>query len=283
MTRIHPSAIVGRHAEIGNDVSIGPFCIVEDDVSIGDNCQLAGHVVIKSGTELGRHNVISEGAVLGGRPQHLRVGEQVGRLVIGDANSIREHATIHCGLHPGAQTTVGDHNLLMVGVHVGHDACVTDHTILANNVMLAGHVLVEQRAYLSGAVGVHQYCRVGKFAMVGGQAHVNRDIPPFVTVDGAVTRVVGLNTIGLRRHGFTQDQLDQLKAAYRVIYRSSLPWSQLLAELRTRFTTGPAADFFPFLASGTRGFIPERRERAASTLRLVGRDENPWQARRRAA
>lgn len=283
MTRIHPSAIVSPRAEIGNDVSIGPFCILEDDVHIGEGCQLAGHVVIKDGTTLGRHNVVSEGAVLGGGPQHLRVGEHVGRVVIGDSNSIREHVTIHSGLHPEGQTTVGDHNLLMVGAHVGHDACVADHTILANNVMLAGHVSIGQRAYLSGAVGVHQYCRVGQYAMVGGQAHVNRDIPPFVMVDGAVTRVVGLNTIGLRRNGFTPEELNQLKAAYRVIYRSNLSWNQVLGELRSRFSSGPASDFLPFLVNGTRGFIPERRQSAPTTLQIVGREENPWQTNRRAA
>lgn len=264
--QIHPMAIVAPEAIIGREVCIGPFCVVEEDVTIGDGCKLASHVTVRSGTRLGPRNEVSEGAVLGGRPQHQRAGEHLGELVIGCGNTIREYVTIHRGLHPGATTRVGDQNLIMVNAHVAHDCQLGSNTIVANNVMLAGHVTVGDRAYLSGAVGVHQFCRIGQYSMVGGQAHINQDVPPFVTVDGKSSTVVGLNLIGLRRAGFTDAELLQLKEAYRIVYRSGLTWSQTLSQLAATFHEGPATDFLPFLSSGKRGFTRERRVPQAATV-----------------
>ena len=198
----------------------------------------------------------------------------MGRLTIGDDNTLREHVTIHRALHAGTATTIGNNNLLMVNVHVAHDCQVGNHTIIANNAMLAGHVELADRAYLSGAVGIHQFCRVGSYAMVGGQARVVKDIPPFVTIDGASTLVVGLNQVGLRRNGFTSEQIDEIKAAYRLIYRSGLNWSEMLQRLAQEFSEGPAAQFLPFFQGGRRGFTPERRMPKPGTLRLSdGRSE----------
>ncbi len=271
---IHPSAVVSPHAHLGRDVHIGPFCLVEEGVTIGDGCRLASHVVIRRGTRLGADNVIHEGAVLGGRPQHLRAGKEVGELHIGDGNSIREFATIHLGLTPGEVTRIGDGNLIMVSVHIAHDCEVGNHTIIANNVMLAGHIHIGDRAYLSGAVAIHQFCRVGAYAMVGGQAHIKHDVPPYVTVDGKSSLVVGLNVIGLRRNGFGAEQIRELKEAYRVIYRGGHQWSELLGVLRARFASGPAAEFSAFLAGGTRGFLQERRTPRVAPLRLAGAMED---------
>lgn len=264
----HSTAIVDSRAEIAPDVTIGPFCVIESDVVIESGCQLASHVVIKRGTHLGRDNQIAEGAVLGGKPQHLRAGEQVGRLRVGDGNTIRENVTIHCGLRPENVTRVGDRNLIMVNAHIAHDCGIGNGVILANNVMVAGHVTIEDRAYLSGAAGVHQFCRVGQLAMISGQARLTQDVPPFVMIDGGSSLVVGLNRVGLRRNGYSQDQIGQLKAAYRLIYRSGLSWGELLDQLRAEFPSGPAAAYATFLQDVKRGLVRERRRHATASLRI---------------
>lgn len=275
MTNIHPTAVIDPRAEIATDVTIGPFSVIEHDVVLGRGCRLAGHVTIKAGTTVGEANVFCEGAVIGGRPQHVQAGEKTGRLRLGNGNTVRENATIHCGLGEKDWTTVGDGNYIMVNAHIAHDCHVGNHTILCNNVMIAGHVTIADRAYLSGAVGIHQFCRVGRLAMVGGQSHINRDVPPFVTVDGVSSRIVGLNRVGLKRNGFTSQDIQQLKSAYQVIYRSGLPWIDILRTLKTQFAEGPAAEFHEFLCQSQRGFVPERRGPARSTLKIFAAAEQP--------
>ena len=264
----HPSALVSPLARIGHEVQIGPFCVVEAGARIGDGCKLESHVVIKQGTTLGRNNYVAEGAVLGGMPQHVNVPDAPGGLLVGSGNTIRENVTIHRALEEEDSTIVGDNNLLMVNVHVAHDCRVGNHTIFANNAMIAGHVAVGDRAYLSGAVAVHQFCRIGPLAMVGGQAHVTKDVPPFVTVDGLSSFVVGLNQIGLRRAGFSLEDVRRLKEAYRVIYRSRLTWNEILGRLQKEFSQGPPARFYQFLSTTTRGIISERRLPPGATIKL---------------
>jgi UDP-N-acetylglucosamine acyltransferase len=270
---IHPLAAVSPYALVGNNVRIGPFCVVEAGVEIGEGTTLASRVVVRSGTSLGRDNQVFEGTVLGGMPQHLHMPEYPGRLVIGDGNVIRENVTIHRAMDADKDTRIGNHCLLMVGSHVAHDCTLGDNVILTNNAMLGGHVLVADRAYVSGGVAVHQFCRIGQLAMVGGLARVRQDVPPFVTVDGGTTMVVGLNRVGLRRAGFTAEDVAQLKAAYNVIYRGGLPWDDMLDTLQSQFHDGPAAEFVPFFLGGhQRGFVQERRTPPGATVRLV-RDE----------
>jgi UDP-N-acetylglucosamine acyltransferase len=260
---IHPLAAVSPHARLGHNVDIGPFCVVADEAVLGDGCRLESHVVIKHGAVLGANNHLFEGAVIGGPPQHARCPEQTGGLRIGEGNVIREFVTVHRALAEDHVTTIGDRNLLMAHAHVAHDCELGSRIVIANNTMLAGHVSVGDQAFLSGAVGVHQFCRIGRLAMVGGQAHVNQDVPPFVTIDGATTTVVGLNLVGLRRAGLSADEIAQLKAAYRLIYRSGLPWKDRLGQLGRDFATGPAAEFSAFFAGGSRGFTPSRRQAPA--------------------
>ncbi len=195
-------------------------------------------------------------------------GPKVGKLRIGENNSIREHVTIHCGLGEEDSTVVGDHNLIMVNAHVAHDCHIGNHTVLTNNVMIAGHVSIGDRAYMSGAAGIHQFCRIGPLAMVGGQSHLNRDVPPYVTVDGLSSHVVGLNVIGLRRNGVREEDMRELKAAYRVIYRSGLDWSEVLSTLQRDFNTGPAAVFYEFLSQTRRGIMQERRGPGRGPIRI---------------
>ncbi|MCS7304706.1 MAG: acyl-ACP--UDP-N-acetylglucosamine O-acyltransferase [Thermoguttaceae bacterium] len=268
MGTVHLS-VISPEAQIGQGVEIGPFCVIESDVVIGDRCRLAAGVVIHSGTRLGPDNRIFEGAVLGGLPQHVRIPDKPGLVIIGAGNVIREHVTVHRSLYSTEATRIGDNNLLMVNVHVAHDCQLGSHIVVANNTMLAGHIEVADRAYLSGAVAVHQFCRIGAYAMVGGQAHINQDVPPYVTVDGLSSRIVGLNFVGLRRAGFSSEDILQLKRAYRVIYRSGLRWEEILEILRTEFAEGPAALFYPFLASSKRGIVSARRPPSGGTLKLL--------------
>ena len=265
---IHPLALVSPQARVGRDVQIGPFCVVEEGVTIEEGCTLGCHVVIKGPTVLGPDNHIFDGTVIGGLPQHAHMPERSGKIVIGRGNVIRETCTIHRALKENETTTVGDNNLLMVGTHVAHDCRVGSNVIVTNNTLLGGHVTVEDRANVSGAVAVHQFCRIGSLAMVGGQAHVIKDIPPYVTVDGLSSYVVGLNYIGLRRAGFSGAEIQQIKDAYRLIYRSGLAWKTLLARLRTEFVEGPAARFYEFLSTTSRGIINERRLPPGATIKL---------------
>lgn len=270
MAQIHPFAVVHPEAVVGKDTEVGPFAVIEAGVVIGEGCKIAARASIKRGTILGKNNVLHEGAVLGGRPQHLGAPAEVGRLIVGDNNHFREHVTVHVGLTSKDVTTIGHNCLLMINVHIAHDCHLGDNVIMANNSMLAGHVSVGERAYISGAVGVHQFCRVGAYTMVGGQSHISQDIPPYVTVDGVTSLIVGLNKIGLKRAGFSDADMQQLKDAYRVIYRSGLRWSEVQAALSERFTTGPASAFTQFFAEGKRGFVQERRTPPKATLRLAG-------------
>jgi UDP-N-acetylglucosamine acyltransferase len=273
---IDPLASVHPDAQLHADVKVGPFSIIEEGTTIGAGCRIAARVSIKSGTHLGEGNHIFEGTVLGGPPQHLRAGAELGRLAIGDGNQFRENVTAHRGLEPGRDTVIGNGNFLMVAAHVGHDCQVGDNVIMANNAMLGGHVSVEDRAFLSGNVAVHQFFRVGMLAMVGAQARVTRDIPPYVMIDGVSSLMVGLNAVGLRRAGFGKDDIAQIKSAYRHIFRNGLTWDEALASLKAHFTSGPAARFYEFLNNNnrTRGLVQERRKPRTATLKLLRQDDH---------
>jgi UDP-N-acetylglucosamine acyltransferase len=268
VSEIHPAAFISPSAKIGKNVAIGPFCVIEGDAQIGDGCRLSSHVVVKAGTSLGPNNVVQERVVLGGDPQHLLARPPFGRVAIGAGNVFRECVTVHRAMKADQTTTIGDGNFLMINVHIAHDCVIGSHNIIANNTMFGGHITVGNHAYVSAAVAIHQFCRVGDYAMVGGQAHINKDIPPYVTLDGLTSRVVGLNVIGLKRKGFTPEDLAQLKAAYRVIYRSGLRWSEVLAVLAEQFSTGRAAAFAQFFAGGQRGFMPERRTPRVAAVKM---------------
>jgi UDP-N-acetylglucosamine acyltransferase len=269
---IHPSAVVSLRAELGHGVTVGPFCNIEDGAILGDGCRLEARVTIKEGTTLGANNEIGEGAVIGARAQHIHNGPIGGRLHIGEGNKIREYVTMHRAFKPEDCTRIGSHNLFMVGVHVAHDCVIGSHIVAVNNALFGGHVHVADRAFVGGAVGVHQFCRIGSFAMVGAHTKIVKDVPPYVTVDGTPAHVVGLNKVGLRRGGMDPAALQQLKDAYRLIYRRGLRWKEVLAALAADFTSGPAAAYLEFFQAGRRGFTPERRTPKSAMLRLVSNE-----------
>ena len=275
MNQIHPTAVIHPTARLHGDVDIGPYVVVEADVSIGPRSIIGAHSVIKERTILGSGNRVAEHVILGGPPQHLQVTDRYGHLELGNGNVVREHVTIHAALVPGNKTLLGDRNYIMAGAHVAHDCVVGHHTILANNVMLAGHVLVEDFAYLSGAAGSHQMCRIGAHAMVGGQAHLKADVPPYVLVDGNSTLAVGINHVGLRRRGFSREDLAAIKRAYRIVYDADLTWEERLASLEASFPTGPAARFAAFLRGSERGIVRSRKAVKGTRLRVVAGADLP--------
>jgi UDP-N-acetylglucosamine acyltransferase len=266
--KIDSLSIVSPSAQIGSNVAIGAFCVVEPDVVIGNDCRLESHVTIKRGTVIGNNNIFCEGTTIGMPPQHTAVPEKTGNIVIGDNNIFRENVTIHRAMHESSTTHIGDSNYLMVNAHVAHDCKIGNNNVLVNNVMLGGHVEIGNRVNLGGAVGVHQFCRVGSFAMVGAQAHVIQDVLPYVTVDGLTSRIVGLNLIGLRRNGFSTIEINTLKEVYRLIYRSGLPWKDILQKLQKEFATGAAAEITRFVLSTKRGIVHEGRYSENSLLKL---------------
>jgi UDP-N-acetylglucosamine acyltransferase len=267
-------AVVSPDARLGVGVKVGAFATIEHDVQLGDFCTVASGAHVKAGVTAGCHNEFGEHSVVGGAPQHAARPQQVGRVVIGDHNVFREHVTIHRALKPEASTTIGSHNYLMAGAHCGHDVAFGSNGICANGAMLGGHVIVEDRAFVSGAVAVHQFCRIGRLAMVGGHARIVQDVPPYMLVDGQSGCIVGLNVVGLRRSGHAAEDISELKAAYRVVYRRGLPWKEVLDVLRTEFSSGPVNHLREFLGSGSRGFAQERRTPPVATLRLRVPDED---------
>ena len=234
-------------------VRVGPFAVIEEDVVIGEGCEVAAHAVVKRFTSLGARNRIYEHAVLGGEPQDVKFKNEPSRLVIGDDNLIREFVTIHRASGEGETTRVGSRNFLMIGVHVAHNCAIGDDNIFANEVALAGHITVEDHAFLSNNVGCHQFIRIGRYAMVGGKSKIVQDVLPFFTTDGNPARVRGLNAVGLRRAGFQAEERKALKAAYRILFRGGLALEDALTELE-RIDDPNVRHLVNFIRASRRGF-----------------------------
>ena len=256
---VHPTAIVAPGAVLGAGVALGPYSIVEPETSVGDRTEIRAHAVVKRYTTLGADNTVHEGAILGGEPQDLAFEGGETRLVIGDANRIREGVTVHRSSKAGQATRVGSECFLMAYVHVAHDDRIGDRVIIANNVALAGHVEIDDRAFLSGGVVVHQFCRIGRLAMIGGNSKVVQDCLPFVITDGVPARARGLNVVGLRRAGMAASQVRALKEAYRLLLRSSLPRETAL-ERMAALDDPLVAETIAFVRASTRGVTAAGRE-----------------------
>lgn len=230
-TEVHGAAIIHNGAELGKDVTIGPYSVIGPDVKIGDGTSVASSVLIDGCTAIGAGNTIFHGAVLGTPPQDLKYRGARTLLKIGDNNMIREYATVNTATNEGDATAIGSGCLLMAYSHVAHDCIIGDNVILANAVNLAGHVTIHDYAILGGMVPVHQFVRIGVHSFVGGGSRVAKDVLPYVKVAGSPPKVSGLNTVGLKRRGFEDSQLDSIKAAYRLIYRSGLNVTQAIERI----------------------------------------------------
>jgi UDP-N-acetylglucosamine acyltransferase len=255
--KIHPTAILSSRAKIAPNVRIGPYSVIEDDVVIGEDCEIAAHVVIKRFTRLGQRNRIFEHATLGGEPQDIKFKNEQSYLTISDDNLIREHVTIHRATGEGNVTYIGSRNFLMINVHVAHNCVIGDDNIFANGVALAGHITVEDRAFLSSNVGCHQFIRIGCYAMIGGKSKIVQDVLPFFTTDGNPPRVRGLNTVGLRRGGFTIEERRALRKAYQLLFRSQLPLQVALDEMNA-LNSRHVTHLINFIRDSKRGFTRER-------------------------
>ncbi len=219
MTEIHSTAVVEHGARLGEGVSIGPYAIVGAEVELGDGVRLHSHAVIAGRTRLGPGCEIFPFAVLGHRPQDLKYGGERSELVLGAKNVVREHVTMHPGTSGGGMVTrIGDENLFMVGAHVAHDCAIGNKVVMANCATLGGHVAVGDHAILGGLSAIHQYVRIGTHAMVGGMSGVENDVIPYGSAMGERARLSGLNLVGLKRRGFSRDEIHALRAAYKLIF-----------------------------------------------------------------
>ena len=233
MTELHPTAIIDPSAKIGTVVSIGPYSVIGPDVVIGDECWIGPHVVINGPTTLGRDNKIFQFASVGEVPQDLKFEGEDTRLEIGDRNTVREFATINRGTGDGGSVTrIGNDNLLMAYIHIAHDCIVGNHVILSNNASLAGHVTVGDYAILGGFTLVHQFCAIGEHVFAGMGSAIAKDVPPYLIVSGAPAAPHGLNKVGLKRRGFSDEQLRQLSRAYKLLYRQGLSFDEAKSQLQ---------------------------------------------------
>lgn len=250
---IHSTAIVSPQANLGADVSVGPYAVIEGDVEIGDNCEIASHAVIKCFTRIGARNRIFEHAVLGGEPQDVKFAGERSYLHIGNDNLIREYCTLHRASGEAQVTTVGSRNFFMVGVHIAHNCSIGDDNIFANEVALAGHIVVEDHVFLSNNVGAHQFVRMGRYAMVGGKSKIVQDVLPFFITDGNPPRVRGVNSVGLRRAGFSAASRRALKEAYRILFRTKTPLEGAINDLES-WRDENVVHLVSFIRSSRRGF-----------------------------
>lgn len=251
--KIHPTAIVDAGAQIGAEVEIGAYSIVGAGAVIGEKCVIQSHVIIEGSVKLGAGNFIGHGAIIGPIPQDLGFNREIQSGVeIGNGNVIREYCTIHRGASEGSNTVVGDGSFLMVGTHLGHDCRIGNGVVIANNCLLAGHVRIDDGAFIGGGSRFHQSIRIGRLVMAEGR--FTKNLPPFMSA--AKNQVYGMNIIGLRRAGFTQAERDEVKRAFKLLYRSGLNTKQAL-EKTAEAEFGPIGrEFFDFVAeAGKRGII----------------------------
>lgn len=251
--KIHPTAIVDPGAQIGAEVEIGPYSIVGAGAVIGEKCVIQSHVVIEGSVKMGTGNFIGHGAIIGPVPQDLGFNPEIKSGVqIGNGNVIREYCTIHRGASEGSNTVVGDNSFLMVGMHLGHDCRIGSGVVIANNCLLAGHVRIDDGAFIGGGSRFHQSIRIGRLVMAEGR--FTKNLPPFMSA--AKNQVYGMNIIGLRRAGFTQAERDEVKRAFKLLYKSGFNTKQALEKVAEAGFGPVGREFFDFVAeAGKRGII----------------------------
>lgn len=266
MTAIHPTAIVESGAKLGEEVTIGPYCIVGPEVELGEGVSLTSHVVVAGRTTIGPNTRIYPFASIGHPPQDLKYKGESSQLVIGANNVIREYVTMNPGTEGGGMVTqVGNNGLFMIGAHVAHDCKIGNHVIMANNATLAGHVEVGDWAILGGLSAVHQFVRVGHHAMIGGMSGVEYDVIPYGSVMGDRARLSGLNVVGLKRRRFSRENIHALRAAYRLLFAQEGAMAERLADVEAMFGDNkPVMDIVNFIRfDSSRAMCQPRAEHAA--------------------
>lgn len=252
--RIHPTALVDASAHLGDDVEVGPWAIIGPQCTIGNGTQIAARATLERNVRLGERVQIGIGAILGGDPQDLKYRGEETWVDIGDETSVREYATINRGTAHSITTSIGRNCFLMSYVHLAHDCHIGDHVIISNGTQLAGHVTVEDKATISGLCAVHQFSRIGRHSFIGGCSRVAQDVPPFVRAVGNPIKLFGLNSVGLRRTGFEEDVVRELKRAYRLCFRSDLNLGQGVERARAELALFPDVQhFLDFIEASQRG------------------------------
>ncbi len=252
---VHPTALVAAGAKVSAAASIGPFAVIGEQVEIGAGTSVGAHTVIEGRTRIGQDNVIFHHASIGAVPQDLKYAGEPTQLDIGNGNTIREFTTLHLGTAGGGGVTrVGNENLFMAYAHVAHDCQVGSHCVFANGATLAGHVEVADAVILGGLSAVHQFTRVGKHAFIAGGTIVVMDIPPFCSAQGDRAELMGLNTVGLSRHGFTEARIAAIKEAYRIVFRSKLSLQEALLRVKSELASSDdVGAFVQFIEASSRG------------------------------
>ena len=254
--KIHKTSIIHKNTEIAKDVEIGPFCIIDEHVKIGSETKISPYVHILPHTQLGKNNTIHQGSTIGGNPQDLKFDNEKTSLIIGDNNIIREYCTINKGTDATGKTIIGSNCLLMAYVHIAHDCIVEDNVILANGVQLGGHSEIHYHAIVGGVTPVHQFCKVGKHAFIGGGRVVLQDVPPYILANGEPLQYSGLNSIGLRRRNFNLDTRKLIKKAYKILYLSNFNTSQAITKIKSELQkTNEIQSIINFIKKSDRGLI----------------------------
>ncbi len=258
MREIHPHAVVAASAKLGEGVRVGAYAVVGEDVELGEGCVLHAHAVVGGPSKFGKNNVFHSFCAIGGDPQDYTYRGEPTELVAGNGNIFREYVTVSRGTQKGGgKSSLGEGNFFLAYSHVGHDCRVGSHTLFVNGATLAGHVTVEDFATVGAFSPVHQFCRIGRYAYIGASTVITQDVPPFSkVVTERETRSFGINSIGLERKGFSQERLQALKCAYRLLLRSKLNTSQALVEMRkTLAASADVQELIKFIESAERGIV----------------------------
>ena len=256
MIKIDKTSIVNKYAVIEDGVQIGPFCIIEKDVVIKEGTIIKPYVHIMSNTTIGKNNIIHQGCILGEVPQDLKYNNEKTSLIIGDNNIIREYCTLNKGTDYLFETRVGNNCLLMAYVHIAHDCIVHDNVILANGVQLGGHAIINYHATVGGMTPVHQFCKIGEHAFVGGGRVVLQDVPPYILATGVPLQYSGINSIGLRRRNFKSEIRNHIKSTYKYIYRSKLNIKDAIHKVKSEYKNVEEVEkIISFVESSERGII----------------------------
>lgn len=235
MNNIHPTAIVSKKAGLCDNITIGPYAIIEDDVEIGNNCFIGPHAVIYDGARIGNNVRIYQGTSVSHIPQDLKFDGAPTQFIIGDNTTIHENATLHRGTHATGKSSIGSNCLLMAYTHVAHDCEIGNNCVIANSVQIGGHAHIEDWVTIGGCTPVHQFSKVGQHAMIGGGFRIIKDIPPFILAANEPLSFCGLNVIGLRRRGFSNEDIETLKNAYHILYQSGLNFSQAKEKMKVDY------------------------------------------------
>lgn len=259
MSAIHPTAVIHPKAEVDGSVEVGPYAIVDAEARIAAGCRIGPHCHIMGKTVLGADNRLHAGCVLGDEPQDLTYDGAATGLVIGKGNRFREHVTVHRGTREGSVTEIGDDNYFMANSHVAHNCRIGNRVILVNGVLLGGHVEVEDRAFLGGGAVVHQFCRIGTLAILRGLARISKDVPPYcMAVEN--NELVGLNSVGLKRAGFSAAQRSRLKETYATLFLGGFNMTQALADLEKSEMTAEMHHLVQFIRNSRRGTCVARKK-----------------------